>query len=121
MEKKVGNYLFIAGVVIAVVLGLAASKLPTGAASWLWSFLIVLGLVIGFLNVTGKDTKEFLMVSMALVIVAYAGSSQVNSWEKVEVIGAYLKGVFDSMLMFIVPASVVVGLKEIWALAKGEA
>ena len=53
MEKQIGNYSFIVGVILAIVLGLAASKTGT-AEPWLWSLLIVLGLVVGFLNVSGK-------------------------------------------------------------------
>ena len=117
MEKQIGDYSFIIGVILAVVLGLAAPKLGT-ATAWLWSLLVVLGLVVGFLNVSGKETKEFLWVTVALVVVAYAGSAQINSWSNVEIIGAYLKGIFDSMLAFVVPASVVVALKDVWGLAK---
>ena len=117
MEKQIGDYSFIIGVIIAVVLGLAAPKLGT-ATAWLWSLLIVLGLVVGFLNVSGKETKEFLWVAVVLVVVAYAGSAQINSWSNVEIIGPYLKGIFDSILAFVVPASVVVSLKDVWGLAK---
>ena len=117
MEKQIGNYSFIIGVIIAVVLGLAAPKLGT-AAAWLWSLLIVLGLVVGFLNVSGKETKEFLWVTIGLVVVAFAGSAQISSWSNVELIGPYLKGIFDSILAFVVPASVVVALKDVWDLAK---
>jgi len=117
MEKQIGDYSFIVGVIIAIVLGLAAPKLGT-ATAWLWSLLIVLGLVVGFLNVSGKETKEFLWVTVALVVVAFAGSAQINSWSNVEVIGTYLKGIFDSILAFVVPASVVVALKDVWGLAK---
>jgi len=119
MEKQIGNYSFIIGVIVAVVLGLAASKLES-AAVWLQSLLVVLGLVVGFLDVSGKETKEFLWVTVALVVVAFAGSAQINSWSNVELIGPYLKGIFDSILAFVVPASVVVGLKDVWELAKGE-
>ena len=119
MEKQIGNYSFIIGVIIAVVLGLAAPRLGT-AAAWLWSLLIVLGLIMGFLNVSGKETKEFLWVTVALVVVAFAGSAQINSWSNVQLIGPYLKGVFDSILAFVVPASVVVALKDVWGRAKGE-
>ena len=119
MEKQIGNCSFIIGVIVAVVLGLAAPKLGT-ATAWLWSLLVVLGLVVGFLNVSGKETKEFLWVTVALVVVAFAGSAQINSWSNVELIGPYLKGIFDSILAFVVPASVVVGLKDVWELAKGE-
>ena len=120
MEKQIGNYSFIIGVILAVVLGLASQQLGT-LQPWLWSLLVVLGLVVGFLNVSGKETKEFLLVTVALVVVAYAGSAQVNSWEtQVKIIGPYLKGIFDSILAFVVPSSVVVALKEVWELAKGD-
>src|SRR3989338_3627423 len=118
MEKKVGNYSFIVGVIIAVVLGVATPILGN-AALWLWSLLVVLGLAVGFLNVSGKETKEFLWVTVALVVVDYAGSAQVGSWDKVQWIGPYLKGIFDSILAFVVPASVVVALKDVWGLARG--
>lgn len=119
MEKQIGNYSFIIGVIVAIVLGLAAQKLGT-AEVWLWTFLVLLGLAVGFLNVSGKETKEFLWVTVALVVVAYAGSAQVNSWEtRVKIIGPYLKGIFDSILAFVVPASIVVALKDVWQLAKG--
>ena len=121
MEKQIGNYSFIIGVIIAVVLGLASTKLPEGAAGWLWSVLIVLGLVVGFLNVSGKETKDFLLVTVSLVIVAYAGSAQIDSWSNVQLIGMYLKGIFNSILALVVPASVVVALKEVWEMAKGDA
>ncbi|MBI2657682.1 hypothetical protein HYX08_03230 [Candidatus Woesearchaeota archaeon] len=119
MEKQIGNYSFIVGVILAVVLGLAAPKLGA-ATAWLWSLLIVLGLVVGFLNVSGKETKEFLLVTVSLVVVAYAGSAQITSWSNVQLIGPYIKGIFDSILAFVVPASVVVGLKDVWGLARGE-
>ena len=119
MEKKIGDYSFIIGVIIAVVLGLAAAQLGS-AAAWLWSLLILLGLVVGFLNVSGKETKEFLWVTVALVVVAYAGSAQITSWSNIQYVGTYLKGIFDAILALVVPASVVVALKEVWELAKGE-
>lgn len=119
MEKQIGNYSFIIGVIIAVVLGLATTVLG-GAKAWLLSLLVVLGLVVGFLNVSGKETKEFLLVTVALVIVAFAGSAQ-ETLADVRVIGPYLGDIFGNILAFVVPASVVVALKEVWELAKGTA
>src|SRR3989338_4718540 len=118
MEKQVGNYAFIIGVILAVVLGLASTQL--GAAStWLWSLLVVLGLIVGFLNVSGKETKEFLWVTVALVLVAYAAKTQIGSWETdVKWIGSYLSGIFGSIVNFVVPASIVVALRETWELSK---
>ena len=119
MEKQIGNYSFIIGVIIAVVLGLPAPALGS-ATVWLWSVLVVLGLVVGLLNVSGKETKEFLWVTVGLVVVAFAGSAQIDKWQNVQLIGAYLSGIFNSLLAFVIPASVIAALKDVWMLAKGE-
>ena len=119
MEKQIGNYSFIIGVIVAVVLGLAAPQIGT-AAAWLSSLLIVLGLIVGFLNIPGKESKEFLWVTVALVVVSYAGSAQIDKWQNVQFIGPYLSGIFNSILAFVIPASVIVGLRDVWELAKGE-
>ena len=115
--EKIGNYSFIAGVIIAIVLGLATAQLGD-AATWLWSLLVVLGLSRGFLNVSGKGTRDFLWVTVALVLVAFAGKEQIDGWANVQFIGAYLSGVLGNILAFVIPASVVVALK-VWNLAKG--
>ena len=120
MEKQVGKYSFIAGVVIAVLLGLAIPQLDA-AKGWLFTILVVLGLVVGFLNVSGKETKDFLLVTVALVIVTYAAGAQVDRWtSEVQFIGKYLSGIFSNIVAFVVPASVVVALKQVWDLAKGD-
>ena len=117
MEKQIGNYSFIIGVIIALVLGLASAQLGA-AKAWLWSILVVLGLIVGFLNVSGQETKDFLMVTVALAVVAFAANSQIKGWSDVELIGPYLSGIFGSLLTFVVPASIVVALKEVWQLAR---
>lgn len=118
MEKKVGEYSFIVGVVIAIILGLA---LPISATiqDWLTSVLVLLGLIVGFMNVAGKESKDFLAVATMLVIVAYAGGAAAELG-KVEIIGPYLRGILASILTFVVPAVVIVALKQIRALAENK-
>ena len=117
MEQKLGHYSFIGGVIIAVVLGLASSQLGATAAAWLTSLLVVLGLVVGFLNVAGKEVKDFLMVATVLIIAAFAGDAS-DTLGGVQYVGVYLAGIFSQLLAFIVPATIVVGLKEIWAMGQ---
>lgn len=120
MEKQIGKYSFIAGVVIAILLGLAIQQLES-ARVWLVTVLVLLGVLVGFLNVSGKEAKDFLMVTVALVVVAYLAGAQLTTWEQdVQVVGTYLKDIFNSILTFVVPASIVVALKETWDLARGE-
>ncbi|MFC1768973.1 hypothetical protein ACFLZX_04380 [Nanoarchaeota archaeon] len=124
MHKKVGNYSFVIGVLIALVLGLFKEPLePTGAVPWLTSLVIVLGLIVGFLNVTGKETKEFLLSSTLLTIVVWIGAQGGGvtggvGLGSVQYIGTFLQGLLQSILAFVVPSIIVVALKEIVRLAK---
>jgi hypothetical protein len=114
MDQRVGNYSFIIGVIIAIVLGLVS----LGAATpWLASLLVVLGLIVGFLNVTGKETKEFLIVAVVLIIAASMGGAGATLGG-VEFIGTYLQGIFTQVLAFVVPATIVVALKDIFRIGQ---
>ena len=117
MEQKIGHYSFIGGVIIAVVLGLASSALGAAATAWLTSLLVVLGLVAGFINVTGKETKEFMLVAVVLIIAAGMGNAS-QTLSGVQFIGQYLSGIFTQVLAFVVPAAIVVGLKDVWSLGQ---
>ncbi|MDA1197014.1 MAG: hypothetical protein O2779_03565 [Nanoarchaeota archaeon] len=114
MDKKLGNYSFTVGVILAIVLGLVSLG---SATPWLSSLLVILGLIVGFLNVTGKETKEFLMVATVLIIAAALGGAS-STLGGVSYIGAYLSGIFSQILAFVVPATVVVALKDIWNLGQ---
>ena len=119
MEKKIGQYSFIGGVIIAVVLGLVPGSALGGATPWLASLLVVLGLIVGFLNVTGKETKEFMLVATVLVIAAFVAKGS-ETLGGVEFIGPYLGGIFTQIIAFVVPATIVVGLKDIWSLGQNQ-
>ncbi|MFC1704968.1 hypothetical protein ACFLZ6_01415 [Nanoarchaeota archaeon] len=115
MDKRIGNYSFIGGVVLAVILGLPIS-LGT-AATWLTSLLVLLGLTVGFLNVAGKDVKEFLILATILVIVSSMGATT-GVLAKIQVIGSALQGILGSIMNFVVPATIIVALKAVYGLTK---
>ncbi|MBU0628902.1 MAG: hypothetical protein KKC75_06950 [Nanoarchaeota archaeon] len=116
MDKRIGSYSFIIGVIIAIVLGIVS----LGAANpWLASLLVLLGLIVGLLNVTGKETQEFLLVAAVLVIAASMGGAS-TTIGSVQYIGQYLSGIFTQVLAFVVPATVVVALKDIWRIGQND-
>ena len=121
MEKKIGNWAFIIGVVLAIILGLAAQVLPDNTEGILASVLVVLGLIVGFINIAGKETKDFMITSAILVIISSIGTigggvgSTIGS---IAVIGPYLASVLMQILAFVVPATLVVALKEIYYIAQ---
>ncbi|MBW2976961.1 hypothetical protein KY347_05950 [Candidatus Woesearchaeota archaeon] len=120
MEKKIGHYSFIGGVIIAVVLGLVPeATLGDATIGWLTSLLVVLGLIVGFLNVSGKETKEFMLVAVVLIIAAGMAGAE-GTLGGVQIIGLYLQGIFHNILSFVVPATIIVGLKDVWALGQNQ-
>jgi len=116
MDKKVGEIAFVLGVVLAVIIGLIGSYLGT-LGPWLISLLILLGLIIGFVNIGSKETKDFVWMAVALVLVIYAGGAS-GTLTTLLYVGEYLSGVLSAVMAFVVPATVVVALKEIYALAQ---
>ena len=68
--KKFGHYAFIAGILIAIIVALVPT-LRGDIAVWL---MVVLGLVVGLLNVTAKEVTGFLIAAMALIIASSASA-----------------------------------------------
>ena len=120
MDKRVGHYSFIIGVIIALVLGLIPSSVLGGSYLWLTSLLVLLGIIVGFLNVTGKSTQEFLIVAAVLIIAAGVGTGAGATLSKVIGIGTYLSELFAQLLAFIIPATAIVALKKILALSQNK-
>jgi hypothetical protein len=108
---KIGSWAFIIGVVIALVVGVVGSG-PIAT-----SVLILLGLIVGLLNVTGRETTPFLLASVSLVIVSSMGGAVLVGVAK---IGPTLQGVLSAIMTFVIPATIIVALKAIYALAHDE-
>ncbi|HII71425.1 TPA: hypothetical protein HA265_01585 [Candidatus Woesearchaeota archaeon] len=109
--QKIGSWAFIVGVIIAIIAGFW----PIGTVAT--SVLIILGLIVGFLNVTGTETNSFLFSSLVLVVLASMGGQLL---EAIQFVGPMLKSIFSAMMLFIIPAAVIVSLKAIYALAEEE-
>lgn len=124
MEKTVGHYSFVVGVVLAIVLGLLSAFDMSGAYTpWLAALLVLCGLVVGFLNVTDKETKDFLLVATVLIIAAGIGGAgasiaKLGEPAMIGILGKLVTSIFTQLLAFVVPATVVVALKEVIALSK---
>ncbi len=111
--QSIGSWAFLLGVVVAIIAG---ALLPDKSATpTVTSFLVLLGTVVGLLNITTKETNSFLLASVSLVLVTALGGSVVSG---VVSIGQYLGSMLDSILVFVVPATIVVALKSIFALAE---
>ncbi|MBI4441107.1 hypothetical protein HY639_02990 [Candidatus Woesearchaeota archaeon] len=113
--KKVGHYAFLAGIVIAVVAGVFTDLLDAQLVPLL---LLVLGLLVGLLNVTGKEMTEFLIAGIALALVSVpAGVLDIIRIGDLQV-GMYLGKILLNISVFVTFAVLVVALKAVWELAE---
>ncbi len=111
---KVGSWAFIIGVIIALLVGVFNGGQVGHIAT---SVLIILGLIVGLLNVTGRETTPFLLAAVSLVVVStFTG----DTLAKVAVVGPALSGVLTAIQTFVTPATIIVALKAIYALAHDE-
>ena len=104
----IGFWAFIAGLIIAVVGGILSP-----ANTVLVVILIILGLVVGFLNITGKEIMLFLIAAIALIVIG-------RVFEPLTVlgIGRILDNILSYIAIFMAPAAVVAAIKALWAVGK---
>jgi len=76
--------------------------------------LLILGLLVGFLTITVKETTEFLVAGIALTLVS-AVSGIIDT---IPGIGLYLGKILINIGIFVTFAVLVVALKAIWELAE---
>src|SRR3989344_3293368 len=117
MGSKIGQWAFIIGVLLAIVVGVFATNLSASTQGTLSLVLVLLGLVVGFLNISEKETTPFLVAAAALMLTA----TSVDTLQSINLgvnLGSYLAGIVTQIAVFVAPAAVIVALKAINSLAK---
>jgi hypothetical protein len=110
--STIGFWAFIIGLVIAVVAGIVFP-----ANDIFIIILVVLGIIVGLLNVTAKETMLFLLATIALVVVgnAFASLTALS-------IGKILGDILAYVAVFMAPAAIIAAIKALWAVGRpGEA
>jgi len=122
MENVVGAWSFLIGVVLAVIIGLATSWISIPAltkySAYIYAVLILLGILVGFLNVGGRDSQTFMIASVILVIVSQFGMESVNKSLIGIGLGDVVSSVFGALLVLFVPATIIVALKTVFSIAR---
>ena len=121
-ENIIGAWAFLIGVILAVIIGLSTTWISIPAltkySAYIYEILIVLGIVVGFLNVAGKDSQTFMIAGVILVIVSQFGMDSVNKSLIGIGLGDVIKSVFGALLVLFVPATIIVALKTVFNIAK---
>lgn len=105
MDKKLGSYAFLVVVALAILAGLVPTLQANATVTWV---LLLLGLIVGLMNITKKETSGFLVASIALMLV---GGVLPN-------LGVFLAAILGNIVAFVAPAALVVSLKAVYDYAQ---
>jgi len=105
MDKMIGRWLFIAGLVLAVIAGLFIQ------AAWATWVLAVIGLIVGFFNVAEEETMGFLIAAIALNVSA-------SAFQGVPYVGSFLTNILGFVVAFVSGAMLVVALISLFKKAR---
>jgi hypothetical protein len=116
-ENLVGAYVFLVGVILAIVFGLLTSS-PEKASGTYYSILVVIGVVVGYANSGDKNASTFLLASLALVIVGALGQEPLTYISNNNYVVNSLRNILISLMVLFIPATIIVSLKTVFAMAK---
>lgn len=108
--QQIGGWAFIGGVLIAILAGLVTG-LGMTIPGLIALVLVVLGVVVGFLNINDKEMDKFLIAAIALMAAGTAGLVQIDS--VVAPLGTILQNMVSNIAIFVAPAALVVALKAV--------
>lgn len=113
INARYGEWAFLAGVLLAVILGLLQGTGLLADYQLLSVLLVLLGLVVGFVTVTAKETDSFLIASVALLTVGSAGLGSIGG----ATVSAVVTNMIANIRAFVAPAALVVAIKAVYKLA----
>src|SRR3989338_4767124 len=107
-DKKQGFTAVLIGIFVALVLGYLATSFGWPITWMYWVFAI--GIIVGILNIFHKEAILFLISGLTLTFMlnVLAGSILFPAWAVT---------LFNAIVYLLAPASVIVGLKVLYALA----
>ena len=130
--KKIGSWLFLIGILVAVVVGLLAQTLwpPETAVGvitanyplYITTILAVLGFAVGILSffalgtITHERVPTFLIAALMLLMIGASGTLFAN----LDVIGVYFQNIAITLVIFVAPAAGILAIRAIWDAGKSE-
>lgn len=108
-DSKIGHWAFLIGVVLAVIAGFVP-QLQSPKVAWV---LVGLGLIVGLLNITARETEGFLVATVALILAADVAGDIIQ-------LGYTAAVILGNVVTFVFPAVLIVSFKTIWQMASEE-
>lgn len=106
---KLGHYAFFVGLVLVVAFAFVSDQVTNLTRT---SILMILGLVVGLLNITRKESSKFLIASLVLIIAPSATAITIGTIDPV------LTEMWTNVVIFVATSAIVVATKVIYELAE---
>jgi len=101
----IGRWAFIFGIIIAILLGFMDFQFAS-------LILVILGLTVGFINITEKESHKYLLAVIALLLIGFSGlqifailNSGVSEW---------IQRILTAFVTFVAASGLVVAIKEVF-------
>jgi hypothetical protein len=130
--RKVGSWLFLVGILIAVIIGLAAQALwppetingvITMSYPWYISVLLAaLGFLVGIFSflavgsITHERIPTFLIAALMLLGIGASGTLFAN----LDIVGTYFQNIATTLVIFVAPAAGLLAIRAIWDAGKSK-
>ena len=72
---------------------------------------VIVGIIVGLLNVGNREVTPFLMSGAVLIIASALGGNLMGNLQ-------YVGSILDALLVIFVPATVIVAVKNVFSLAR---
>jgi hypothetical protein len=113
--KVVGAWAFIGGIIVSIGVGIWASNMAENMGL-ISAIMVVLGLIVGLLNVTDKEVNSFIIAAIGLA----TGSVVLQNLGKLlgDMIGPMVTNTFTMFGVFVAGAVFIPAIKAIYKISK---
>ena len=112
---RFAHYTFLVGIALALVVGLFNdffnSIFGLHAGQVYVTTFVLLGTIVGLINLSAKETMPFLIAALALMLAGIVNLNLVYG------VGKILRPALSNIVVFVVPGAIILSIKTIWKLA----
>ena len=121
--RKIGSWLFLIGILVAVIVGLIlGAEVWTDASGYVTLLLAALGFVVGVLSffavgaITQEKVPTFLIA--ALMLVGIGSAMNTDFFAELDYIGPFFYHIAAMLAVFVAPAAGLLAIRAIWDAGK---
>ena len=111
LRAVIGMIAFFSGMILAGLAGIFWRNVAGISLA-----LVILGIVVGVLNISDREIMPFLVSAIALVVVGSGSFTVLNNI--LDGFGTVLNGIVGHVATFMVPAAIINAVRSMWRLAQ---